>query len=196
MRSASAVPSPWRAGPARGAVTWRAGVSGSGRRPGSLMSGTRAGHATSPTLAGVTGPGHFRSGLTDLTWSPGSAGMAKTSPRTGRRWRSPDRTCLCPGCSRWATRWAGLLAISERHFGLFLEDLDEPRWRRLLPALVRGLDHLRHLQVPAGSQVLSAAGGPAVTMSWREWLLEGLVDRPGQRVAGWRAVLAGIGRPR
>lgn len=85
----------------------------------------------------------------------------------------------------------GAYAISERHFGLFLEDLDEPRWRRLLPALLRGLDHLRHLQVPAASQVPSAAGGPAITMSWREWLLEGLVDRPGRRVAGWRAVLAG-----
>ena len=85
----------------------------------------------------------------------------------------------------------GAYAISERHFGLFLENLDEPRWRRLLPALVRGLDHLRHLQVPAASQVPSAAGGPAITMSWREWLLEGLVDRPGQRVVGWRAVLAG-----
>jgi aminoglycoside phosphotransferase (APT) family kinase protein len=85
----------------------------------------------------------------------------------------------------------GAYAISERHFGLFLENLDEPRWRRLLPALLRGLDHLRHLPVPAASQVPSAAGGPAITMSWREWLLEGLVDRPGQRVAGWRAVLAG-----
>ena len=85
----------------------------------------------------------------------------------------------------------GAYAISERHFGLFLENLDEPRWCRLLPAVLRGLDHLRHLQVPAASQVPSAASGPAITMSWREWLREGLVDRPGRRVAGWRAVLAG-----
>jgi aminoglycoside phosphotransferase (APT) family kinase protein len=85
----------------------------------------------------------------------------------------------------------GAYAISERHFGLFLENLDEPRWRRLLPAVVRGLDHLRHLQAPAASQVPSAASGPAITMSWREWLREGLVDQPGRRVAGWRVVLAG-----
>jgi hygromycin-B 4-O-kinase len=83
----------------------------------------------------------------------------------------------------------GAYAISERHFGLFLEELDEPRWRRLLPALLRGLDHLRHLQAPEASRARED-GAPAVTTSWREWLLEGLVDRPGQRVSGWRAILA------
>src|SRR5450432_3090496 len=51
----------------------------------------------------------------------------------------------------------GAYAISERHFGLFLVDLDEPRWRRLLPALLRGLDHLRQLQVPGAPP---AAGPP------------------------------------
>lgn len=73
----------------------------------------------------------------------------------------------------------GAYAISERHFGVFLEDLDESRWRRVLPALLRALDAMRQLPAPG-------TGGPG----WREWLLAGLIDRPGQRVAGWRAVLA------
>ena len=84
----------------------------------------------------------------------------------------------------------GAYAISERHFGLFLENLDEPQWRRVLPALLRGLDALRHLPAPSPSGFLEATEGTPATTNWREWLLASLVDRPGQRVAGWRAVLA------
>ena len=46
---------------------------------------------------------------------------------------------------------------------------------------MRGLDTLRRM--PS-----SAAGGPA---GWRDWLRSGLVDRPGERVSGWAAILAG-----
>lgn len=75
----------------------------------------------------------------------------------------------------------GAYAISQRCYGVFLETLDEAGWRRLLPALVRALDTLRQLPAPA-----PAGGG-----SWREWLWSGLDDRPGERVSGWRAILAG-----
>ena len=37
----------------------------------------------------------------------------------------------------------GAYAISQRCYGVFLESLDEAGWRRLLPALLRGLDTLR-----------------------------------------------------
>ena len=74
----------------------------------------------------------------------------------------------------------GAYAISQRCYGVFLETLDEAGWRRLLPALLRALDTLRQLPAPA------PAGG-----SWREWLWSGLDDRPGERVSGWRAILAG-----
>src|SRR5215213_8358036 len=33
----------------------------------------------------------------------------------------------------------GFYAISERHFGVFLETLDERQWQALMPALLRGL---------------------------------------------------------
>ena len=34
----------------------------------------------------------------------------------------------------------GYYAVSERRHGVFLETLDETRWRRVLPALLRALD--------------------------------------------------------
>ncbi|MGH3067564.1 MAG: phosphotransferase family protein [Streptosporangiaceae bacterium] len=83
----------------------------------------------------------------------------------------------------------GAYAISERCFGVFLETLDEPRWRRLLPALLHGLDALR--AAPALPASGPASDEPAATASWREQLKAELDDRPGQRVSGWRAVLAG-----
>ena len=71
-------------------------------------------------------------------------------------------------------------AVTERHVGLFLEDLDEDAFRRVLPALLRALDALRGL--PAR---------PALRpLSWASWLLDTLVDRPGGRVSGWRSTLA------
>jgi aminoglycoside phosphotransferase (APT) family kinase protein len=83
----------------------------------------------------------------------------------------------------------GAYAISERHFGVFLETLDAARWRRLLPALLRALDALRDAPALEASE-RAGAGGPAQPASWREQLKAELEDRPGQRVSGWRAVLA------
>ena len=83
----------------------------------------------------------------------------------------------------------GAYAISERCFGVFLESLDAARWYRLLPALLRGLDALR--DAPAlGAGRRAGSAGPARAGSWREQLKAELEDRPGQRVSGWRAVLA------
>jgi aminoglycoside phosphotransferase (APT) family kinase protein len=85
----------------------------------------------------------------------------------------------------------GAYAISERHSGEFLETLGERGWRRLLPALLRGLDALR--DAPAlGTDGPAAADEPTTTTgSWRQQLKAELEDHPGQRVSGWRAVLSG-----
>ena len=77
-------------------------------------------------------------------------------------------------------------AISERHFGRFLETLDERGWRRLLPALLRALDVLREIP-PPGSSVDWASDGSDASSSWRQCLLELLEDHPGERVSGCRA---------
>src|SRR5262249_44494864 len=82
----------------------------------------------------------------------------------------------------------GFYAISERHFGAFLETLDERQWRKLLPALLRGLDALREIP-PPGSGVDWASDDVSGPTSWRQWLVESLEDRPGERVSGWRSRL-------
>jgi hygromycin-B 4-O-kinase len=79
-------------------------------------------------------------------------------------------------------------AISERHFGAFLETLDERQWRNLMPALLRGLDALREVQ-PRGSGVDWASEDVSAPSSWRQWLVVSLEDRPGERVGGWRSRL-------
>jgi aminoglycoside phosphotransferase (APT) family kinase protein len=80
----------------------------------------------------------------------------------------------------------GAYAISERHFGVFLETLDEHRFRRLLPALLRALDALRSVPEVSGSAGGAAGEGDETPMTWRQWLVETLKDRPGDRVSGWR----------
>jgi hygromycin-B 4-O-kinase len=78
-------------------------------------------------------------------------------------------------------------AVSERHFGVFLETLDQDRWRRLMPALLRGLDALRKIEFEGGVDWSSASHDSP--LGWRQWLLASLEDRPGERVSGWRATL-------
>jgi hygromycin-B 4-O-kinase len=81
----------------------------------------------------------------------------------------------------------GFYAVSERHFGVFLETLDERGWRTLLPALLRGLDALRAIRFEGGVDWM--ADGEGSPLGWRQWLLSSLEDHPGGRVSGWRSVL-------
>src|ERR1700722_15996092 len=91
----------------------------------------------------------------------------------------------------------GAYAISQRCHGAFLETLDEAGWRRLLPALLRGLDTLRQLPAPApapapapvpeGGGMATGPGGPG---TWRDWLGGGAHDPLHQREAGLTGVLA------
>lgn len=83
----------------------------------------------------------------------------------------------------------GFYAISERRFGVFLEALDEPGWRSLLPALLGALDALREIQSPGSGAVDWASDDGSGPSSWRQWLVASLADRPGERVSGWRARL-------
>jgi aminoglycoside phosphotransferase (APT) family kinase protein len=81
-------------------------------------------------------------------------------------------------------------AISERHFGVFLETLDERGWCNLLPALLRALDALREAPPPGGSGAdWASSEGASAPLSWRQWLVTSLEDHPGERVSGWRAKL-------
>ncbi len=74
----------------------------------------------------------------------------------------------------------GAYAISERHFGIFLEDLDAQGFALVLPALLRALDTMRSVPVLDDARA----------MPWSEWLRNLLVDHPGARVSGWRQRIA------
>jgi hygromycin-B 4-O-kinase len=79
----------------------------------------------------------------------------------------------------------GFYAISERHYGAFLEALNEREWRTLMPALLRSLDALREIE-PPGSGVDWTGDEGSAASGWRQWLVESLEDHPGERVGGWR----------
>jgi aminoglycoside phosphotransferase (APT) family kinase protein len=73
--------------------------------------------------------------------------------------------------------FGGVYAISRRHHGRFLEDVQVDEVQRAGPMLQRLLGALR--AVP-----------PADGRSWRQWLVDGLVDQPTNPTAGWRTKLA------
>ena len=81
----------------------------------------------------------------------------------------------------------GFYAISERHFGAFLETLDEREWRILMPALLRGLDALREIQPPGRGVEWASEEVSAPLVCWA-------AGRPDQRRCG--APPSSSGRPR
>jgi aminoglycoside phosphotransferase (APT) family kinase protein len=80
-------------------------------------------------------------------------------------------------------------AISERHYGRFLEDVRAEESPRSGPMLSRLLRALRKIEVRPD---LSVFGQPADLVpqdSWRNYLHRQLVDDGTSRTAGWRAAL-------
>ncbi len=85
----------------------------------------------------------------------------------------------------------GYYAISERVFGGYIDDVNEGQMRSLLPALFAALDAMRTADLSGTSGYGGwGADGNAPFASWRDFLLDVAVDRPAERVGGWRARLA------
>ena len=82
----------------------------------------------------------------------------------------------------------GYFAVSERAFGMLLDDLDEAGMRGVLPSLLRALDAIRAISV-AGTTGYGIwapdSGGPH--QSWQAALLSIADDN--DRLAGWRRAL-------
>ncbi len=90
--------------------------------------------------------------------------------------------------------FGGPYAISVRHPGRFLEDLDRPEADRAAPAVGRLLAARRSAgagaAAPSAWFPASADGAAPAGSTWRGWLMSGLVDDPRSRVSGWRTTLA------
>ena len=85
----------------------------------------------------------------------------------------------------------GFYAISQRLFGVFLDDLDEADLRRVLPSLFAALDAARCADLSGSTGYgLWSAEGSGAGRGWRDWLLSVAEDSPARRTHGWRARLA------
>jgi aminoglycoside phosphotransferase (APT) family kinase protein len=84
--------------------------------------------------------------------------------------------------------FGGAFAISVRHHGRFLEDVDPSEAHVVGPTVERLLAALRARSVPSTEPVEWRGEAPVST--WREWVTHGLVDQPTHPNHGWRARLA------
>ncbi len=80
-------------------------------------------------------------------------------------------------------------AISERHYGRFVEDVRAEESPRSSPMLSRLLRALRAIEERPDLSVSGQPAGIAPQDSWRNHLLRQLVDDGTSRNAGWRAAL-------
>jgi hygromycin-B 4-O-kinase len=78
-------------------------------------------------------------------------------------------------------------AVSERATGAFIDTLSGEEFRQVLPSLLETLNALRIADL-AGTHGFGGwdSDGNGTHASWREFLLDALVDRPGERGGGWR----------
>jgi hygromycin-B 4-O-kinase len=87
--------------------------------------------------------------------------------------------------------FGGYFALSERAQGLFLDTLDAPQLRAVLPSLWKSLDAARAVDLSTSHGFgVWGADGNAPHATWRAALLDRANDRPTSRIHGWRQRLA------
>ena len=86
--------------------------------------------------------------------------------------------------------FGGHFAISERLFGSYIDEVDEAQMRALLPSLFAALDAMRQTDLSATTGYGAwGADGTAPFATWQDFLLDVGLDRPTDRIAGWRDAL-------
>jgi aminoglycoside phosphotransferase (APT) family kinase protein len=104
-------------------------------------------------------------------------------------WAGPDLPI--PEVLDVGDAFGGAYAISVRHHGSFLEEVDPADADAAGPAVMRLLAGLRAVPAPPGSPAAwHPDGADPATSTWRAWLRAGLVDDPSHPVHGWRETIA------
>jgi aminoglycoside phosphotransferase (APT) family kinase protein len=130
----------------------------------------------------------YRSGGEELVVRFGPEVSWYEADRMARAFAGPDLPV--PEVREVGTTPAGrAYAISVRHHGRFLEDTPVEQAGALAPVLVRLLLALLRAPADPGTPVLWHQKAEAA-VTWREFLLGGLVDDPAKKVSGWSAALA------
>lgn len=81
-------------------------------------------------------------------------------------------------------------AISKRHYGRFIETTSAEEGRNVGNALNLLLAAMRAIPTTPDDGVIWYNPDASMSMNWRAWLSNGLVDNPDVRVSGWRKKLA------
>jgi aminoglycoside phosphotransferase (APT) family kinase protein len=129
----------------------------------------------------------YRAGGQDLVLRLGTIPEGFEADRAATTFSGPDLPV--PKVIMIGQAFGGAYAISERHYGRFLEDIRAEERPRSGPMLARLLRALRAIEERPD---LSVSGKPADLVpqdSWRIHLLTQLVDDGTARNAGWRAAL-------
>jgi hygromycin-B 4-O-kinase len=131
----------------------------------------------------------FRRGGDDYVVRFGAHREDFAKDRLAGRYSAPDLPI--PPVTEIGEAFGGFYAVAERAFGGYLDDLDGPKVRELLPALFAASDAARrvNLSATAGYGIWDAEG-TAPHPSWRAALLDVASDRAGERTHGWRDHLA------
>ena len=108
--------------------------------------------------------------------------------RLAARFSAPDLPI--PRVVEIGEAFGGHYAISERLFGSYIDEVDEHQMRALLPSLFGALDAMRQADLTATTGYGAwGADGTAPFATWQEFLLDVGLDRPTDRIAGWREAL-------
>ncbi|MGH3259204.1 MAG: phosphotransferase family protein [Streptosporangiaceae bacterium] len=130
----------------------------------------------------------YRAGGEELVVRFGPEASWYEADRMARAFGGPDLPV--PEVREVGTTGSGrAYAISVRHHGRFLEDTPVEQAAAIAPTLTRLLLALYRVPAAPNAAVVWHQGGPPVG-SWREFLLDGLVDDPAKLVHGWSAALA------
>jgi len=132
----------------------------------------------------------FSAGGQDLVARFGQHAEDYAKDRSASAWSRPDLPI--PRVIELGDAFGRSFAVSERVRGVALDALVAGEWAKILPALFRGLDALRQVELPgSGFGSWRAADHCAPHPRWHDFLLS-LATRDDPRILGWRDALATV----